>query len=29
MRSSVEFLECQIRGEEPAIIGFGEPEPLP
>jgi hypothetical protein len=27
--SSVEFLEGQIRGEEPAIIGFGEPERLP
>jgi hypothetical protein len=28
VRSSVEFLEGQIGGEEPAIIGFGEPEPL-
>jgi hypothetical protein len=28
VRPSVEFLEWQIRGEELAIIGFGEPEPL-
>jgi hypothetical protein len=29
VRSRVEFLECQIRGEEPVIVGFDEPEPLP
>jgi len=29
VRSSFEFLEYQIWGEEPVIIGFGEPEPLP
>jgi hypothetical protein len=29
VKSSVEFLEGQIRGEEPAIIGVGEPDPLP
>jgi hypothetical protein len=29
VKSSVGFLEGQIRGEEPAIIGFGEPETLP
>ena len=29
VRSSFGFLEYQIWGEEPVIIGFGEPEPLP